>query len=120
MQILRTLFVVAAAVAPLVFAIPAEARDDSTSDEPAYTCDTVMASQTKVFGEGNCAATNGMPTSGFITTGSPFFVIAHTGQKQKIRCYGGDVYTPGGYAHTPASVTGNDCSWPGPAVGNLS
>ena len=110
MQILRTLFVVTATVAPLAFVIPAEARDEPTYDEPTYTCDTVMASRTTVLGEGHCVATNGVPTSGFITTERPFFVKARTGQKQEIRCHGGNVDMPGGYADTPSSVTGNECS----------
>lgn len=110
MQVLRNLFVVAAAVAPLAFAIPAEARDEPTYGEPTYTCDTVMFPGETVFGEGNCAATNGAPTSGFITTERTFFVVARTGLLQKIRCHGGGFDRPGGYADTPTSVSGNYCS----------
>ncbi|MGH3868136.1 MAG: hypothetical protein ACRDQ4_18840 [Pseudonocardiaceae bacterium] len=109
MQIARALFVVAAAVVPLAFAIPAEARDELTYDEPTYTCDTVMTPGGTVFGEGNCTATNGAPEKGFITTGHPFFVAARTDLKQKIRCDGGTFDRPGGYADTPTTVTGNYC-----------
>lgn len=110
MQILRPLFVVAAAVVPLAFAIPAEARGELTYGELTYTCDTVMVSGRAVFGEANCVAANGIATNGLIVTESTFFIKARTGDKLEFRCYGGNVDKPGGYVDTPASVTGNDCT----------
>jgi hypothetical protein len=63
---IRTLFVVAVAVAPLAFAIPAQAQGD---DQPTYTCDQVGQSnksglsgkKDRVIGVG-CEASNGAPT----------------------------------------------------------
>ena len=113
MQILKTLLVVAAVVAPLAVAIPAEARattDETIYDEPTYTCDIMKAPGTVVFGEGNCVATNGAPTSGLITTKRSFFIAARTDLEQKFRCRGGNFDRPGGNADTPTSVTGNYCS----------
>ncbi|MBV9012983.1 MAG: hypothetical protein JO272_13210 [Pseudonocardiales bacterium] len=109
MQILRNLLVVAAAVAPLAFAIPAEARDELTNDEPTYTCDTVKAPAPGrgAFGEGNCVTTNGAPTSGLIITERPFSITARTGET--FHCRGEYAHNPAGNADTPTSVTGNDC-----------
>lgn len=114
MQIFRNLFVVAIAVAPLAFAIPAEAGDDqSTVGEPTYTCDTVIPAggTTTVLGDTNCAASNGAPdTPGIpITIGRPFLITARMGNKQTFSCAGGTPNDPGGNADLPTTVTGNYC-----------
>jgi hypothetical protein len=111
MQIFRNLLVVAIAVAPLAFAIPAEAGNDD-SGAPTYTCDTVIPSgPTVVLGEQNCVASNGAPnTPGIpITIGRSFLITARMGDKQTFSCDGGDASVPGGDANLPTTVTGNYC-----------
>jgi hypothetical protein len=113
MQIFRKLLVVAIAVAPLAFAIPAEAVDND-SGAPTYTCDIVYPAgggTTGVLGDTNCAASNGAPnTPGIpITIGRPFLITARMGLKQTFRCTGGTPNDPGGNADLPTTVTGNYC-----------
>lgn len=117
MKIVKALLVVTATVAPLAVAIPAQAREDTTSGVPTYTCDQIQASGTPatLIGSQNCMASNGAPATGFITLGRTFAVTsrnaptANTSPKQTYHCRGGDANDPGGYAATPTEIQGNTC-----------
>jgi hypothetical protein len=90
----RILFVGVATVAPLAFAIPAQAQGDS-----AYTCDTVKSSDATATGTGNCTAPTGKKTSGAAAN----IVLASSQTMEQFMCRFATL-------NVPNSVAGRSCA----------
>ncbi len=112
MRTSQSLFVIGAALAPLVIIIPGIAMADQSPappppTTPTYICDTIVAQDPAYLGTVNCQPYGGMPTAGIIGNRTTYTIIPRKGDSvgnlQSVRCTGGS-------ADTPTSIAPKKCT----------